>query len=197
MAGPAMDDREAKLELYKKLLLKWGDKVNLVGPEARQNLDEHIAEALEAGTHLPLAGEALDFGSGGGLPGIPLAIAGGSAVRFHMVEADQKKWAFLKAAVRECGLNCRVYGDRLESVVPQLESSLLFDLVTSRAVGYPERWVPLVMPRLKPGGRIGLFQSSPDAPEIPGVQLAGVHQLSRGDSNYLVVMEMFHVEQHG
>lgn len=197
MAGPAMDDTAAKLELYKDLLLKWGAKMNLVGPEARRNLDEHIAEAVEAATHLDLAGEALDFGSGGGLPAIPLAILGGERLRFHLVEADQKKWAFLKTAVRECGLNCLVYGDRLANVVPQLKASLRFDLVTSRAVGYPETWLPLLVPRLGSGGSVALFQSTADAPDIAGLEPAAVHRLSRGDSNYLVIMKMFHVEQDG
>lgn len=192
-----MNDQAAKLELYKQMLLRWGSKVNLVGPEARRNLDEHIAEAVEAGRLLSPSGEALDFGSGGGLPAIPLAILGGNGLRFHLVEADQKKWAFLKAVVRECGLNCLVYGDRLQTVVPQLEASLRFDLITSRAVGYPGTWLPLLVPRLREGGRVALFQSSPAGPEIPGLELAEAHRLCRGESNYLVVMKMFHVEQHG
>lgn len=192
-----MDDTAAKLKLYKQLLLKWGEKVNLAGPEAIRNLDSHVAESVEAGTHLRLVGEALDFGSGGGLPAIPLAILGGAGLRYHLVEADQKKWAFLKAVVRECALNCLVYGDRLQNVVPQLEASLRFDLVTSRAVGYPESWLPLMVPRMSHEGRVALFQSAPDAPVVPGLQLASSHPLSRGDRNHLVIMRMFHVEQHG
>lgn len=197
MAGRDMDDIAAKLSLYKQLLLKWGAKVNLLGPEATRNLDDHIAEAVEAGTHLRLEGEALDFGSGGGLPAVPLSIVGGAGLRYHLVEADQKKWAFLKAVVRECGLNCLVYGDRLQAVVPQLDASLRFELVTSRAVGYPESWLPLMVPRLSQGGRVALFQSAPEGPVVDGLQWDSSHQLSRGDSNYLVIMRMFHVEQHG
>ena len=89
------------LELYKSLLLSWDERMNLIGPEARANLDTHIREALEAGEILQPEGEVLDFGSGGGLPAIPMAIAHPKA-RFHLVEASQKKWAFLKHVVRAC-----------------------------------------------------------------------------------------------
>jgi 16S rRNA (guanine(527)-N(7))-methyltransferase RsmG len=101
-----------KLALYKAELLKWTARVNLIGPEAKEHLDDHVAEAVAAAEVLRPRGEVLDFGSGGGLPAIPMAIVSPEA-RFHLVEADQKKWAFLKHIVRECGLSCQVYGDRL------------------------------------------------------------------------------------
>src|ERR1051325_633980 len=81
------------LEVYKRELLKWSAKVNLIGPEARAHLDAHIAEAVTAAELLKPQGDVLDFGSGGGLPAIPMAIVSRSA-RFHLVEADKKKWAF-------------------------------------------------------------------------------------------------------
>lgn len=182
-----------KLALYKAELLKWTAKVNLIGPEAKQNLDEHLAEAVSAAERLQPAGECLDFGSGGGLPAIPMAIVS-PAARFHLCEADQKKWAFLKHVVRECGLNAVVYGDRLSRLLARLPSDLRFSLVTSRAVGSPEQWVPSLKEHLEPGARIALFQGSPDVPEIAGFRRDEVIPLPRGESNYLVVLT-FHVEQ--
>ena len=180
------------LTRYRDELLRWTAKVNLIGPEAKANLDDHIAEAIEAANVLRPAGEVLDFGSGGGLPAIPMAIVSPEA-RFHLVEADQKKWAFLKHIVRECGLNSVVYGDRLARLLPRLPENLRFSLVTSKAVGYPEEWVPLLKGHLRDGARIALFQGSPDVPEIAGFTRHDVVQLPRGESNYLVIM-MFHVE---
>src|SRR5688500_8075589 len=130
---------DEKIEKYQSELLRWTAKVNLIGPEARAHLDEHIGEALFAADLLKPHREVLDFGSGGGLPAIPMAIASPGA-RFHLVEADQKKWAFLKHVVRECGLNSLVYGDRLARLLPRLPSDLRFSLVVSRAVGEPEEW---------------------------------------------------------
>jgi 16S rRNA (guanine527-N7)-methyltransferase len=182
----------SSLDLYKSELLKWNARVNLIGPEATENLDEHIAEAVAAAEILRPEREVMDFGSGGGLPAIPMAIVAPEA-RFHLVEADQKKWAFLKHIVRECGLSSRVYGDRLSRLLPRLPPDLRFSLVVSRAVGNPEEWVPLLKEHLEDGARIALFQGSPDAPEIAGFTRGEAIPLPRGESNYLVVVT-FHVE---
>ncbi len=186
-----MDDR---LAFYKSELLRWTAKVNLIGPEAVEHVDAHIAEALAAAEILAPTGEVMDFGSGGGLPAIPMAIVA-PAARFHLVEADQKKWAFLKHIVRECGLSSQVYGDRLARLLPRFPDELRFSLVVSKAVGYPEEWVPSLKGHLENGARIALFQGSPDAPEIPGFTREQAIRLPRGESNYLVVLT-FHVEHY-
>ena len=184
---------DPRLALYKSLLLAWTARVNLVGPEARENLDSHIGEALHAAEVLRPEGEVLDFGSGGGLPAIPMAIVS-PAARFHLVEGDQKKWAFLKHVVRECALNAVVHGDRLARVLERFPPDLRFSLVTSRAVGQPEEWVPSLRSHLADGARVALFQSAPDVPGIGGFRAGEVHQLPRGDSNWLATL-VFHVEQ--
>jgi 16S rRNA (guanine527-N7)-methyltransferase len=180
------------LEVYKRELLKWTGKVNLIGPEAKANLDEHIAEAVAAAEILKPEREVLDFGSGGGLPAIPMAIVSPGA-RFHLVEADQKKWAFLKHAVRECGLNSQVYGDRLQRLLGRLPPDLRFSLVVSRAVGNPEEWVPLLKGHLEDGARVALFQGSAEVPGIAGYTLEEAIPLPRGESNFLAMLT-FHVE---
>lgn len=184
---------DPRLDLYKQLLLTWTAKVNLIGPEARQNLDDHVQEAILAAEILAPRGEVLDFGSGGGLPAVPMAIAAPGA-RFHLVEADQKKWAFLKHVVRECALSAMVYGDRLARVLPRFPSDLKFSLVTSRAVGKPEEWVPSLRPYLAPGARIALLQSAPDVPEMEGFVRGESYRLPRGAENWLATM-LFHVER--
>jgi 16S rRNA (guanine527-N7)-methyltransferase len=189
-----MDQRE-RLDRYKNLLLSWGSKVNLIGPEAKRNLDDHIAEAIEAARLLEPSGECLDFGSGGGLPAIPMAIVSPSA-HFHLVEADARKWAFLKHAARECDIDCVVHADRLEKLLPKLPVDLRFGLVTSRAVGYPEKWVPSLRGHLSNDARVALFTGG-GAPHVPGFREIAAHKLARGTANYLSVLRMFHVEQHG
>lgn len=183
----------ARLETYKRELLAWNERVNLVGPEVVEHLDDHVAEAVAAAELLRPCGDVLDFGSGGGLPAIPMAIVAEEA-RFHLVEADKKKWAFLKHVTRECGLNAIIYGDRLQAALPRFPSTLEFSLVTSRAVGSPEEWVPMLSGRMKRGGRVALFQGSPEVAPISGFDRGDVFRLPRGSSNYLVTL-MFHVEQ--
>lgn len=183
----------AALDLYKRELLRWNERINLIGPEAAENLDDHVAEAVAAAEILRPQGEVLDFGSGGGLPAVPLAIMSPNA-RVQMVEVDRKKWAFLKHIVRACELNAVVYGDRLARAVTRFPPALRFSLVTSRAVGNPQDWVPLLREWLEPGARIALFQGSQDVPAIPGFEKTDVVSLPRGTSNYLVTLT-FHVEQ--
>jgi 16S rRNA (guanine527-N7)-methyltransferase len=187
-----MTTRDPRLQRYKELLLTWNEKINLIGPEARQNLDAHIDEAVAAADLLKPSGEVLDFGSGGGLPAIPMAIVSPEA-RFHLVEADQKKWAFLKRAVRECALNSVIYGDRLSRALERFPADLRFSLVVSRAVGKAEQWVPSLTEHLADGARVALFQSMPDAPSISGFSKSEAQRLPRGTANWLVTLT-FHVE---
>ena len=184
---------DEKLERYKRLLLTWNEKINLIGPEARQNLDDHVGEAVAAAEILKPEGEVLDFGSGGGLPAIPMAIVAPDA-NFHLVEADQKKWAFLKHVARELELKVQVHGDRLQRVLDRFPPDLRFDLVVSRAVGKPEQWVPSLKSHLADGARVALFQATEEVPIIEHFRHATTHRLPRGESNRLVVL-VFHVEQ--
>jgi len=179
---------DARLDIYKRELLRWNEKVNLIGPEARANLDDHVSEALRAVEILKPQREVLDFGSGGGLPGIPMAIVSPNA-RFHLVEGDKKKWAFLKHVARECQLNSVVYGDRLARVLTHFPPDLRFSLVTSRAVGAPEEWLPSLAPWMEADGRAALFQGSDVSPEMHHFRKIAGQKLERG---YLVT---FHVEQ--
>ena len=181
------------LDIYKRELLKWNERINLIGPEAKANLDDHVNEALAAAEILEPQKNVLDFGSGGGLPAIPMAIVAPEAT-FWLVEADQKKWAFLKHIVRECGLSAVVVGDRLSRALGRFPPDLRFSLVTSRAVGEPEEWVPPLREWLEPGGRVALFQGTDDVPAIDGIGSSEVHRLPRGASNFLVVLT-FHVKQ--
>lgn len=180
-------DRDAALRTYRDELLRWTVKINLIGPEARKNIDAHIDEAVAAAEILQPEGEVLDFGSGGGLPAIPMAIVCPNA-RFHLVESDQRKWAFLKHAVRLCALNSVVLGDRLQRALEKLDPEIRFSLVTSRAVGHPEEWVPLVREKLATDGRVALFERSPEPPRLAGFPLEAAHRLPRGEDNFLVIL---------
>lgn len=179
---------ETRLDAYRSILLKWSERINLIGPEARRNIDAHLDEALEAARILAPTGPVLDFGSGGGLPGIPMAIASPDAT-FYLCEVDQKKWSFLKRAVRECALNSVVLGDRLQRALERLDPAVRFRLVTSRAVGRPGEWMPFLVDRLEPDARVALFERDPELPPVPGFVVASTHRLPRGEQNYLVVLK--------
>jgi len=176
--------KDEKLRVYEEKLLSWNDKINLVGPEARSHIGDHIGEAVAAAEYLQPKGRVLDFGSGGGLPAIPMAIVSPEA-SFVMVEADRRKWAFLKHVIRECELNCEALGDRLHRLLEERFTGPEFSLVTSRAVGHPEEWFPEIRNVLLPEGRVALFGDVGDRKEVAGFRKVAQFGLPRGTANVL------------
>lgn len=118
---------QEKLLAYRDLLLKWNRTYNLTAlRDPEQAISHHLLDSLAI---LPWvkAGSLLDVGSGGGLPGIPLAIARPD-LQVTLVDAVQKKATFLQQAAIELGLpNVRAIHARVETLVGQ------FGQITSRA----------------------------------------------------------------
>lgn len=121
-----------RLSTYESLLLKWQAAQNLVSRETLPHLwVRHFADSLQA---LPLLRDTdrliLDLGSGAGFPALPLAMASGPVRRFVLLEPNRRKVSFLRAVIRETGVNAVVYDTRIE----QFDSRETFDVVTSRAM---------------------------------------------------------------
>jgi len=125
----------ADLESYAKLLQKWQQVQNLVSRETlAQVWTRHFADSLQV---LPLIKPTdrlfLDFGSGGGFPALPLAIASkGSDRRFVLIEPTARKVSFLRTVARELDLNVVVVGRRSDQVDSRETGRP--DVVTSRAL---------------------------------------------------------------
>ena len=124
-------ETEERLEAFLGLLLKWNARINLVAEgEAAVLRARHIADSLQLLSLLPNdPGPAADLGTGGGFPGLVLAIAD-AARPWHLVESDRRKAAFLLAASAELGLgHVTVHAERIEAVaLPPLR------LVSARAL---------------------------------------------------------------
>jgi 16S rRNA (guanine527-N7)-methyltransferase len=114
---PVSRETEARLDIYVDVLLRWQSKLNLVAPSSLRELwTRHIADSLQL---LPLAPEArtwVDFGSGGGFPGVPIAcaLADKPGTKVHLIESTGKKAAFLREAVRATGVPAIVHQERVE-----------------------------------------------------------------------------------
>src|SRR4030088_3390014 len=108
---PVSRETEARLDRYVELLREWQAKTNLIAPSTLPNLwTRHISDSLQL---LPLAPSAkiwVDFGSGGGFPGVVLACAMAevSGAVVHLVERNAKKAAFLREALRVTGASGHV-----------------------------------------------------------------------------------------
>jgi len=121
-------EQSAKFESYLQLILKWNPKINLTAVREEDILARHFVESIACALNLP--GEIatlLDFGSGAGLPGIPVAICR-PALTVTLAESQGKKAAFLAEAVRQLRINAKVFAARAETLQER------FDCVTLRAV---------------------------------------------------------------
>ncbi|NRB33964.1 MAG: 16S rRNA (guanine(527)-N(7))-methyltransferase RsmG [Rhodobacteraceae bacterium] len=114
-----------RLKIYVDLIRKWSPKINLVSKNSLDDIwHRHIQDSLEivAEADEYWDGDWLDFGSGGGLPGIVAAIISAEHTAGWMtrlVESDVRKSAFLRTVGRECDLNIEVQTARIETLVPQ------------------------------------------------------------------------------
>ena len=114
---------------------------------------------------LPASGVIVDIGSGGGLPGIPLAIFL-PGTQFVLVESNQKKCAFLNLARRALSLdNMNIYSDRIERL-PERTPDSKYNVAVARAVGSIGQLVEWSGPILKPGGKLVCYKGPGPEEEI-------------------------------
>lgn len=130
-AGSVSRETGERLDAFLSLFLRWNARINLVAERDPETLRQrHIADSLQLLPLLPEGvGPAADLGTGGGFPGLILAIAD-TARPWHLVESDKRKAAFLLAASAELGLaHVTVHNGRIENTaLPPLA------LLTARAL---------------------------------------------------------------
>jgi 16S rRNA (guanine527-N7)-methyltransferase len=116
---------------FLNLLLRWNARLNLTAIRTPEEiLRRHFVEGAFVAQHLPeKLGTLLDFGSGAGFPGIPIAICR-PGLRVTLAESQGKKVSFLREAVRILGISAEVYHGRVES----LPAEKKYGIVTLRAV---------------------------------------------------------------
>lgn len=106
------------LARYANLIRRWNPAVNLVSPASLNNLEQrHISDSLQLARLPAIVGKDwVDLGSGGGLPGLVVAIAHPDTA-VTLVESDLRKASFLRTAIRELGLaNTNVIASRIEGL---------------------------------------------------------------------------------
>ncbi|HEX6771188.1 MAG TPA: 16S rRNA (guanine(527)-N(7))-methyltransferase RsmG [Acidobacteriaceae bacterium] len=142
-----------KLAVYGDMLLRWNSRLALTSIRDEAALIErHLMEGLFAAVHLPAqVASALDFGSGTGIPGIPIALYR-TDVRVTLAESQRKKAAFLQEASRLLGLRCVVHAERAETLPAES-----FGAVCMRAVDKTDEMLPEAIRLLEPHGVLCLM----------------------------------------
>lgn len=122
-----------RLDRFLALVEKWNPAINLVAPGSLGDAwDRHVLDSAQLLLDAPQAKHWVDFGSGGGFPGIVIAVlaqAERPEMRVTLVESDRRKSTFLSQAARELGLKLTVLTERAEAIPP-----LGADIISARAL---------------------------------------------------------------
>jgi 16S rRNA (guanine527-N7)-methyltransferase len=174
---PLRTETLSQFEAYLSLYVRWNQRINLSSVRSEGDiLSRHIVESIVVANYLP-AGivTLLDFGSGAGLPGIPIALCR-PEIAVTLAESQNKKAAFLQEAVRTLGIHAKVHAQRAEAL------HTAFDCVVLRAVDRMAKAVAAAAPLVAPKGWLALLTT--DA-ELVHLQEAAGHEFQWADSIHL------------
>ncbi len=161
-------DAVDRLAHYAALLERWAAVHSLVRFASREELvRRHLLDSLAAAPRLGRAGVLVDVGSGAGLPGVPLLVVR-PGWRGVLLEPRAKRWAFLRLAIRELGLDAEAVAARTGSAEAERGP---FDAVTARALGGHAGLLRWSRPRLAPSGSVLLWSTETglaELCEVPG-----------------------------
>ena len=162
-----------RLAIYQGMIRQWNPRINLVAPSTLDDLENrHIADCLQvADLAGAITGTWADLGSGGGLPGLVLAIAQADTdTDFTLIESDQRKAAFLRAVVRETGLRRVTVLPRRIEAVPSLNAAY----VSARALAPLRQLVAYLALHLAPSGRAFLMKGRQWQAEVEDARQAWI-----------------------
>jgi 16S rRNA (guanine527-N7)-methyltransferase len=146
-------ETRGRLEVFADTLRKWQPRINLVSHGTLPDLwQRHIADSVQIFALRPHgASHWADLGTGGGFPGLVVAILAAEAapdLRVSLVESDRRKAAFLAAAARAAGVRPEIHAERIEKLAP-----LGADVLSARALAPLPELLSHAQRHLAPGGR--------------------------------------------
>jgi 16S rRNA (guanine527-N7)-methyltransferase len=148
-----------RLVIYADLLKRWQKAVNLVAPGTLPDVwHRHFADSAQLAPLVPAtARRHADLGSGGGFPGLVVAIMLAERGQLHttLIESDQRKCAFLREVARQVGIAVDIMTTRIESSETHAKVGVV-DVVTARALAPLDRLFALSAP-LCTASTLGLF----------------------------------------
>jgi len=158
---PLSPDAARRFGIYLSLILRWNQHLNLTAARAEDTIIiRHLVECIRCARAIPQDVETLlDFGSGAGLPGIPISLCRPEIV-VTLAESRGKKAAFLGEATRVLEIGSNVYGHRAESL------RTVFDCVTMRAVDKMPQAVASAAKLVSASGWLALMTTNADLPKL-------------------------------
>jgi 16S rRNA (guanine527-N7)-methyltransferase len=176
-----------RMEEYVSLFIRWNARLNLSAVRGEEGIiSRHLVESIAVANVLPHGiTTLLDFGSGAGLPGIPIALCR-PEIAVTLAESQGKKAAFLQEAVRTLGIAAMVEAKRAEAL------KKTFDCVTLRAVDKMPKAVTAAAKLVAPGGWLALMTTTAERQQLEeaagvGIQWSEPQQLPGSESRILVL----------
>lgn len=148
--GLSLDDSQLyRLRLYHDLLVEWNAKVNLISRKDEANVwPNHILHSISPlfTMRIQEGAKLADIGSGGGLPGIPIAILQ-PKVEIVLIESIKKKCVVMNDMILRLGLtNAIVVNERVEELTKSKDHQKRFDIIVARAVAPLEELIKWAAP---------------------------------------------------
>lgn len=160
------DPTRQRLHALVGRLEKWNRTINLVAPGTMPDAwERHILDSAQIFDHCPIHARSwLDLGSGGGFPGLVVAILARELMpelTVELVDSDQRKCIFLQQNAQDLDLPAKVTRSRIEMLTPRAA-----DVVSARALAPLDKLCALAMPHLAPAGICLFLKGSRIAEEI-------------------------------
>ena len=164
------DDQVKQFEMYFDLLYDWNKRINLTSIDRDDYITHHLLDSLSALGHI-YGADVLDMGTGGGLPGVVLAIAQPDK-QFTLLDARNKKILFLNTVKNALPLaNIEPLHSRVEAHQPEIK----YATVVTRAFAQIDKIFKLASPVLRQDGRIIAMKGRLDPKELKQLDHIGVH----------------------
>jgi len=156
------------LTYFADLTAKWTKRINLIAKSTTDDIwQRHIVDSAQIYQHAPTYSHWVDIGSGGGFPGIVMAIMAKEHApdsTFTLIESDARKCTFLRTAIRELALEATVETQRIEAAQPKAA-----DVVSARALGSLADLLPLAQRHLAEDGTAIFMKGRRHAKELVAV----------------------------
>ncbi len=188
-----MIDFDNKIDLYCKLLFEYNKKVRLTGSLTLDSIRELVLDSLKPFDTLTIPDnfECLDFGTGGGIPGIVLAVKFPN-VKFVLLDSISKKIDAVNFFVKNLNLtNIKTVKSRIE----EYEKNN-FDCILSKAVAKLNVLIELTADKIKIGGKLFFYKGesyyeelrdSEKIQDIMGLRL--IRDFNYNSNNHLLIFE--------
>ncbi|MBR3804997.1 MAG: 16S rRNA (guanine(527)-N(7))-methyltransferase RsmG [Clostridia bacterium] len=153
------EEKQEKLKLFLNILKEWNEKFNLTSIKDDKEIEiKHFEDSLKGAFLFPENANAIEIGSGGGFPSIPVMIER-EDLKFTLVESVGKKCEFLKYAIEKLSLNAVVLNKRAEDLGKDKNYRESFEVVTARAVANMQTLSEYTLPLIKKGGVFIAYKS--------------------------------------